>query len=186
MLDLNQFAKECHALSRAKGWYEGRDLQSEDTRDAMIELIHSELSEATECIRSNRLVTDYEDADGNIFDKKYGAYVKPCGLPSELADVVIRALDFKEAYELGTVEIKVHKYHFSDPNNANEKLAYIRQTRRRFENLITAFGFQEAINYLIQDCYVLADIIGFCLHTAILEKHAFNQIRPHRHGGKAA
>lgn len=69
-----------HNLAIAKGWYDGQD-RTNDAIGAKLALCHSELSEALECIRTG-------DTEARVTDSG-----KPEGLPSELADVVIRVLD---------------------------------------------------------------------------------------------
>lgn len=104
---------DCYRLAAAKGWWDGiqRPLQPE-TIAFKLALIHSEVSEALECVRNGEMLSRFRD-DG-----------KPEGFPSELADIVIRVAD-------------------------------------------------------------LAGAVGIDLSEEIAIKHAFNQTRPHRHGGKA-
>jgi hypothetical protein len=166
MLDLAEFQKEAHALSVAKGWYEGVDLADPCVKETKIALIHSELSEALECIREGDLALRFEETG------------KPCGLPSELADVVIRVLDFCEAFELGAID-------GLDPTlNVEQGLitplqagAFIYMAHKQL-----AHG---RIGDATQTCYNLAACYGFDLNHAVQLKHSFNATRPHRHGGKA-
>lgn len=76
-LTINELVKEAHQNAVDKGWYE-----EPWTFGDKIALMHSELSEALEDYRNGRGIQEvyYEGA-------------KPCGIPIELADTVIRIFD---------------------------------------------------------------------------------------------
>ena len=108
MSTMDSLQENIHQLAVDKGWWEdGREFPE------VAALVHSEISEALEEWRQGRNET-YIGPDG-----------KPEGVFVELADAVIRIMDF--------------------------------------------FGYY-----------------GESLEQHILTKHAFNQTRPHRHGGKKA
>lgn len=84
-------------------------------------LIHSEVSEALECYRDGEMVEGYENV--NVWEDCGGEQIpvivdsKPVGLPSELADVVIRVMDLAEALGIdleGAIESK-HEYNLTRP-----------------------------------------------------------------------
>src|SRR5262249_17898385 len=61
-----------------------------------IALMHSELSEALEDFRGGHAPSEmwYVDKASGEVSKSFREGWKPCGIPSEMADVVIRVLDF--------------------------------------------------------------------------------------------
>ncbi|UUZ85636.1 hypothetical protein LJK88_20320 [Paenibacillus sp. P26] len=74
---INDLVNAAHQNAIDKGWHEEPRSFGE-----IIALIHSELSEALE---------DYRN--GRRFTETYYEGEKPCGIPSELADAVIRVFD---------------------------------------------------------------------------------------------
>lgn len=118
-MSLNELRDRVHALAVSKGWYENRDVSDPNVLGSMLALIHSEVSEALEDVRKGKMALDYE-VQGTVV---HGS-LKPTGLPSELADVIIRVLD-------------------------------------------------------------LCGALGIDIDEAVRLKHAYNETRSHRHGGKA-
>ncbi|MBD2861626.1 hypothetical protein IDH45_06420 [Paenibacillus sp. IB182363] len=74
---MTTLVKAAHQNAIDKGWYEEPRSFGE-----VIALMHSELSEALEDHRNGRGLTEI-----------YYEGEKPCGIPTELADVVIRIFD---------------------------------------------------------------------------------------------
>jgi len=96
-MQIAEMVHAAHDNSKRKGWWIGIEIPA-DTIPEKLALIHSEVSEALECYRERRLVTEVSPEG------------KPEGLPSELADVLIRIADLCGALEIdlaAEVELKM-------------------------------------------------------------------------------
>ena len=80
-----QIEQLCHGLAREAGWWDNRDLDDPQTIPTCLCLVHSEISEAMEGARKNRM-------DDHLPHRK--------ALEVELADAMIRILDLAGAYQL--------------------------------------------------------------------------------------
>lgn len=92
-MTINELVKKAHENAVEKGWWE-----EERSFGEVIALIHSEASEALEDYRAGKKPTEvwYEKKDvGGYFEanRQVTPKYKPCGIPSELADIVIRVMD---------------------------------------------------------------------------------------------
>lgn len=119
MKTLNELAAEVYAIAEEKGWHDDprlrgdakafRDAFADMWQGTQIALIQSELSEALESIRKGRradLSAIDELAMWHVedFRRLFERHVKDT-LEDELADVIIRTIDF--AYAMG-VDIQRH------------------------------------------------------------------------------
>jgi NTP pyrophosphatase (non-canonical NTP hydrolase) len=102
-LTLDQIITESAACAKEKGW----DDEPRSANDDLL-LIHSEVSEACEELRTYRAP-----------DELYYDNGKPCGVPTELADVVIRCCHMAKRHGIDLVQA------------INIKLAYNRTRSKR-------------------------------------------------------
>jgi len=118
---MNELAKEIHSIAKSKGWWD-----AERSFPEIIALCHSELSEALEEYRvgSTYLYSEFFGEGGDVLPESFPEGIKPQGIAVELADVIIRILDFcgKEDIDIeGIVHLK-HEYNKTRPYRHGGKM----------------------------------------------------------------
>lgn len=110
---LGTVLREAHAVARSKGWHDGADWSDPQRQLAGLMLITTEVAEAAECVRVGHLTA------------MRGANGKPEGLPSELADIVIRLGDYAGAMgiDLEAAVIAKDRFNRTRPARHGGKLA---------------------------------------------------------------
>jgi NTP pyrophosphatase (non-canonical NTP hydrolase) len=100
-MTLNDYCKEALRIANEHGFTDATSLED-------MALIHSEVSEAVEEIRMSRKPNEV------YYEHKNGSLDKPCGVPSELADVVIRVMHFCGKHEIDLDKILRDKMAYNE------------------------------------------------------------------------
>lgn len=200
-MELNKFATEVHQNAVEHGWWE-----EERTFGEIIALCHSELSEALEEFRAGRPMVwqhctaadgkpcisegcgDWEDGicELNALGEK------PEGIAVEMADCIIRILDYmgKKKADVDRLVAEAETLDdMSDANNVGDLIADLHLTLS-----IAYLRGKEGGNgcyfslILMAACIVeirhWAEKNGVDMDEILRLKHEYNKGRPYRHGGK--
>lgn len=208
-MNLNEFAKEVHENAIAHGWW-----NEEYTDDAVVALIHAEISEAFEEWRAKRPllyrkckmngepcvgVNNCVHRCGSVEDAVTRMNPKPEGIAVELIDVVLRILDAAAAWGVALGQGILY------PSN-NSTSAILTDTVKnstvpdlicslhRFTNdilLEREYGEntpdeskEAAIAYPLALAITWVRTHGIDPEALMREKHEYNKTRPYKHGGK--
>lgn len=204
-MKMNNFAAEVHQNAVEHGWWDEKRSYGE-----IIALCHSELSEALEEFRAKRPMVwqhcqtspvpcvregcgDWCDGvcEINALDKK------PEGIAVELADCIIRILDWFGKEEMDTISLlkEASRAVLCDVP-ARLYASSLGDYISRWHLLLSlAFACwcrgsgSHACALRMALCVVeimeWAKREGVCMEEILTMKHAYNQTRPYRHGGKA-
>ena len=204
-MNTKELTKEIHENAVAHGWWDGeRDFGE------IAALIHSELSEALEEYRSGKPNVYFVckdgfgacDAEDGAEKACYGKVLadaiggtcknregKPEGIATELADAVIRILDYfgkigySFAAELNAIDPALEEDRAADYRSFGDFIANCHgDVSAAYDDL------NGERNMYLEDCVIRIAIYckenGIGLEGVIRTKHEYNKSRPYRHGGK--
>jgi len=103
-MDLKQLIEDVHKNAVAHGWWENPRSEGE-----LLMLVVSEISEAFEEIRDGHAITESYYSE----DPKTPNNPKPEGVPSELADVIIRIMDISAYYGIDIEKAIIEKNNYN-------------------------------------------------------------------------
>lgn len=203
MKTMAEWAKEIHENAVAHGWWE-----EDRTISEVCALIHSELSEALEEARAARpMMYVMDEYNGEyIQNPKYFGAKKPEGIAVELADAVIRMLDWMaycgQEYRLDYVEEQGERIAAgyarseTEPEELPEFIAYlhdmvsvihlrlmdinkVRWSRRKKKRQTEAMAAAGSVVFLVNGWLRMK---GVQLKEVMEIKHRYNKTRPYKHG----
>lgn len=187
MKEINGLVMAAHSNAISKGWWD-----EERTFGEIIALVHSEVSEALEDYRNHKGINEvwYENPAGHSWSSQTGEFQKPCGIPSELADICIRIFDIAGKYNWGprlegriTVSNTWHEreYNFAEElTDIHHDLSQAWISHNKHNEHYAIVNLSHAVLSVMQ----MSRKYRIDLEQAILEKMAYNATRPQRHGGK--
>lgn len=192
MLTIAEIQTEAFATATEKGWHERplRELLSNviihDRVLAKHALMHTELTEAQDCIDADDLAMHVEDS-------------KPEGFAVEMVDLIIRVCDTTAALGL-TLDVDFAQAAFARPaieirlssENYTAALLWIGRVRCFIDEATEAArmnawdDYAQRLNRAVLYTASIVAGLGCDLEAALTAKLAYNKTRPHRHGGKQA
>lgn len=179
MTGINEVARQIHENAVAHGWWD-----TDRNFAEIVALIHSELSEALEEFRNNAPLIWWADQSGakHECNGAFEAGQKPEGIAVELADVVIRILDYCGRRGLDVEEAIAARRAGFDAYTLPELVAECHYL------LSMSYKEIEPRSLYFVECISLITFWvnenGGDFDFTISLKHEYNKSRPYRHGGK--
>ena len=203
-MNIAELQRKAHAIAKEKGWWD-----EPRTFGDLIALVHSELSEALEGYRGyrdtrpRRWMASGELEPGHCFaqvdsGEAYLKRYKPIGVPSELADVVIRLADMAEYYRVDLAG-EIDALQLENDERDMTGRSFGDWIAGLHASLSFALAYREWDGFAsaglpswdtcLADCVAgvqrMAAHYGIDLDAAIEQKMEYNRGREYRHGGKA-
>ena len=183
-MTITEWAKEIHENAVAHGWWE-----TERSTGEVIALIHSELSEALEEARDNRPMMYVLGPNGEeICTPCYFNGRKPEGVAVELADAVIRVLDFAGFMNVplnmyATAQEEFEKCKYSD--DFGHEIAFFHSVVVKLHDFLSDRDIEGVIGAVLSFVACIEMYLkkrGLDLWQVIEIKHNYNKGRPYKHG----
>lgn len=185
---LAEMTAEIREVNIEKGWRPAGGGPGANTFGDYVALLHSEVSEALEAYRDHRLVdaTRYGSA---VHESQY-ARIKPEGVGSELADMLIRLLDMCDALgivvfdmdmELDDVAGSAYGDHLQ---GFGENLAWLHE---EISDMWAMRSWKTRGNFppqVLRALVAVARKFGIDLTAEYERKVAYNRTRAFQHGGR--
>lgn len=166
---MRELSQKIHSNAIAKGFWEDKREPAE-----IVALIHSELSEALE---------EYREFPSRV-SQVFNVDGKPCGFPVELADVIIRILDWVGHDDVPLVktyckgEITGHIPY--DIGMMHLRVSHALVGAIAIDGNKTVIGYD--LSRLIAMIEKLAELQGIPIWEVVEQKHKYNLTRPYKHG----
>jgi NTP pyrophosphatase (non-canonical NTP hydrolase) len=181
---LNDLVTESYTIAKEHGWHD-----EERSLAALTLLMQSEVAEILEEYRKHKGLTEiwyevhHKDAGVEVIQPgKPGG--KPCGIPVELADLVIRVADYCGKYNIDLESWADKAPRPGTTIDFEEWLARINYALSMAWADTAVMGVAFWLGLSVCYSFSLAQDFGIDLWAVIDEKTAFNRTRPYRHGGK--
>jgi len=187
-MNLTELSKQVHAAAKANGFWEGERNVGE-----IFMLIISEAAEALEAHRKGKFadLQGYEGerksvADSLLFHiRGFEKYIKD-SFEDELADVVIRVLDYAGSRDLDVSIIEGNIEDLSLETNIGAMLCdtceYIIQARLSVEYKATDKKVSANLRQVLRQVFAIAKFSNIDLERHIELKLKYNKTRPYKHG----
>lgn len=184
-----EMTAEIREVNVEKGWRPAAGGPGENTWGDYVALLHSEISEALEAYRDHRLadatkVCTSEGGEGGC-DIHGHEPIKPEGVGSELADVLIRLLDMADVFGVEVREMDPLDCDASGMESFGDYLAWLHYlTAQTVGPDFPGSGASVSFSELLQAVWVTAMRHEIDLDAEYERKIAYNRTRAFQHGGR--
>lgn len=187
-MNWNEFAEEVHQVAVDHGWWEKCP-----TFPEVIVMCHSELSEAVEEYRAGNRIRPgqptpmvYYSGGGYVATAPTKCCTKPEGIAVELADCILRILDWAAAVKVDIDAVIGFSPSYDDVIQTIARCHYLISSAYVQTTMMT--GTMPTANSRLLMCIETimdwAHNNGVDMEAVLRAKHEYNKTRPNRHGGK--